>query len=264
MQTAASLQEGQPGGWTDGLRRSRWQVLGVACGVWHTAAVVVEHEGPLAQGLAQSLGGTPVKGTEAAGLAAAAGAGGGEGTPRPEASALSGGGGPHHRRNSSASSVFSEVGWPRMSLPVLLLLLAICSLHCIGLRLLQVSLLTLFPRSQHRVAGRAGWAAPRHSLQAQPSSPLSRLPCRAMAAMHALLADFTQVSFFHEGLGGTLYTWGGVNESVVFGSRSESLLGKIALRLHSKAALCRSQGLGQQARLLAWPGHLCYRAQGVR
>lgn len=87
--------------------RARAQVLAVACGVWHTAAVVVELEGPLAQA-AQALtraqsATSPLKGT--LGLGEQQGA---PDTPGAEASALSMGA--HHRRNSSTSSALSEVG----------------------------------------------------------------------------------------------------------------------------------------------------------
>jgi hypothetical protein len=76
------------------------QVLGVACGVWHTAAIVVETEGPLALGLGLGQsGGTPVKGEHSSASE----------TPKVEMSGLSAG---HHRRNSSTSSAFSDVSGP--------------------------------------------------------------------------------------------------------------------------------------------------------
>lgn len=71
------------------------QVLGVTCGVWHTAAVVLELEGPLGLAVRAAAANSPIKdqaGGELLGLDAGA--------------VLSVA---HHRRNSSASSAFSDV-----------------------------------------------------------------------------------------------------------------------------------------------------------
>ena len=79
------------------------QVLNVACGVWHTAAVVVENEGPLGQALMGASPQAPSRPTEQQQQQRLLRDGA---PPRLESSALSMS---HHRRNSSASSAFSEV-----------------------------------------------------------------------------------------------------------------------------------------------------------
>jgi hypothetical protein len=82
------------------------QVLEVACGVWHTAAIVCEPEGsPYAHSLAsaqqQQQQHSPLK---QEGSAAAA-----EGLAAEASSPAHLAGLPHHHRNNSTSSAFSEV-----------------------------------------------------------------------------------------------------------------------------------------------------------
>ena len=99
-------------------------MLEVACGVWHTAAIVAEPEGSSPYSLQHS----PLKIESSAPADSLAGTGGGGSFAELAGPPASPAHGPSHNRNNSTSSAFSEV---RLNYAVVLVVFWRCGVGCV-------------------------------------------------------------------------------------------------------------------------------------
>jgi hypothetical protein len=219
--------------------------------VWHTAAVAVDPDA----GLPPHLQHSPLK-SESSTVADLMQGGSGEtaaaaGHPGSPMNA------PGHHRNNSTSSAFSEVCCAALccSVPAVCPAVNVClaAQHAVLLGgLVVLWLVSLLSPAHwctcHRPAAPAPPSCPAPAVQTVLVPRLTEPSCTSNL----------QASVFHDGVGGSLYTWGGVNESVAFGNSEKRDSNKGCLG-HGEPDLYRGQllpvrvGGALETRQGVWP-----------
>ncbi|KAL4854190.1 PH [Chlorella vulgaris] len=119
-------------------------------------------------------------------------------------------------------------------------------------------------QQQHSPLKQEGSVAAAEGLAAEASSPAHLAGLPHHHRNNSTSSAFSESSVYHDGVGGVLYTWGGVNESVAFGASEKRDSNKGCLG-HGEADLYRGQLLpvrvagaleGKQVRHVAAGSHL--------